>query len=74
LDELSETTRGVFGEHDDDDDDPQNRGCRVKLIAVQKIKVKKPAKGPKPNMATKKIATMISFKVRDAAMKARHAR
>jgi len=59
LDVLSETTRGVFGEHDDNDDDPQNRGCRVKLIAVQKIKVKKPAKGPKPNMATKKIATMI---------------
>ena len=35
---------------------------------VAKVKVKNPAKGPKPNIATKKMATIISFKVRDAAM------
>ena len=33
--------------------------------------VRKPANGPKPNMATKKIAMMISWKARATAMMAR---
>ena len=41
---------------------------------VAKVSVRKPAKGPKPNMATNKMATMISLSVRETAMKPRQNR
>ena len=41
---------------------------------VAKDSVRKPASGPKPKIATRRIATMISCKAREMAMIARQTR
>ena len=41
---------------------------------VAKLSVRNPAKGPKPNIATNRMAMMISCNARDMVMIARHNR